>query len=66
MVVASRPATARGGGPQRGAAMKATVIVLALLLGLAAGGVGTMIAFALLIGLAASSAGAGPRAGLGR
>ena len=46
--------------------MKATVIVLALLLGLAAGGVGTMIAFALLLGLAASSAGAGPRAGLGR
>jgi hypothetical protein len=39
--------------------MKATVIVLALLLGLTAGGVGAVVALALLLGLAASSAGAG-------
>ena len=37
--------------------MKATVIALALLLSLAAGGVGTMIALALLLGLAAGSVG---------
>jgi hypothetical protein len=40
--------------------MKATVIVLALLLGLMAGGVGTVIALALLLGLAVSSTGARP------